>query len=135
MRDIDTDPKLTAVLRALCERERTLQRPGRDTSLADLDALLDAEFRETGASGRSYTRELVLEALERRRDSEGARGSVWDMSEVLCKRLAPQLYLLTYLLRSPGRLTRRSSLWRAHAGAWKMLYHQGTVVCPPSDAT
>ncbi len=121
------------ILHDLTARERLLLAPDSTVSPADLDALLDAHFHETGASGRLYTREATLADLLRRRDA-GA-GTPARMSEVQCDPIATDVHLLTYLLEQPGRLTRRSSLWRRSEAGWKILYHQGTVLGPQSADT
>jgi hypothetical protein len=43
--------------------------------------------------------------------------------------LGPEFYLLTYTLRQPDRLTRRSTIWRrTEDGDWQIVFHQGTPV-------
>lgn len=42
--------------------------------------------------------------------------------------LAPDNFLLTYTLYQGERATRRATLWRRHGAAWKIVYHQGTIV-------
>lgn len=126
----DIDPKLAGILQALSEREAILQHPTADTSSADLEALLDAEFWETGASGRHYDRATVLQALEQHRAGTPDRAAWLHMSELRCLQLAEHVYLLTYLLNHPERPTRRSSIWRRRGGEWRLVYHQGTVLRP-----
>jgi len=38
------------------------------------------------------------------------------------------VWLLTYRLHQPGRVTRRMTLWRREESSWQAVYHQGTVV-------
>jgi hypothetical protein len=45
------------------------------------------------------------------------------------------VYLLTYTLVQPIRLTRRSTLWHQIHGQWKAIYHQGTLVTQSSPVT
>lgn len=124
----ESAPKLTALLRALREREAILQNPGPAVSSADLEALIDPHFRETGASGRHYSRAEVLQELARRSRTGTDPRRQCEMSELHALRLAQDTYLLTYLLHQPDRLTRRSSIWRRSAQAWTLVYHQGTLV-------
>lgn len=129
MPGIDIDPKLTAILQALRERERILQKPAPDTSPADLEALFGPDFWETGASGRHYSRQDALRELARRqRPSRPAAIAAGEMSELRCQKLAENVYLLTYALRQAERITRRASIWRRTETDWQILYHQGTVV-------
>jgi len=85
------------------------------------------DFWETGASGRIYSRQFVLDELERRfaRPQE----DIWETSNFACRRLAQDLYLLTYtLLQNQTRLTRRATIWRKTTTGRKIVYHQGTIV-------
>ena len=118
--------ELTAILRTLRGHKMTLQSA--ETSSADLEALLDGQFSETGASGRHYGRDAALQKLARRSKAEAGAEAPEQMSELRCRQLATDLYLLTYRLRQSGRLTRRASIWRRTGRTWRILYHQGTVV-------
>ncbi len=85
------------------------------------------DFWETGASGRRYSREFVLDELMRR--SGAQHEDVWETSDFFCRKLAADMYLLTYTLLQHGqRLTRRASIWQKTSDDWKVVYHQGTVV-------
>jgi hypothetical protein len=85
------------------------------------------DYRETGASGRRYSREFVLDVLEKRRSAP--KTEVWETSDFYCRKLAENLYLLTYtLLQDNARLTRRATIWQKSSDGWKIVYHQGTVV-------
>jgi hypothetical protein len=54
---------------------------------------------------------------------------VWETRDFYCRKLARDLYLLTYtLLQDSTRLTRRSTIWQKTLEGWKIVYHQGTVV-------
>ena len=108
----DTDE----VLKELAAREPIFHRPEFGTTRADFEAMMAPEFWETGASGRRYSREEVLDALEKRRAIP--HNDVWDTSEFRCQRLADGLYLLTYtLLQDKVRQTRRATIWqRIEAG-------------------
>jgi len=121
--DRDTDE----VLKELTAREPIFHRPEFGTTRADFEAMMDPEFWETGASGRRYSREEVLDALERRHAEP--HKDVWETSEFRCLRLADGLYLLTYrLLQDRVRLTHRGTIWRRTEAGWKIVYHQGTLV-------
>lgn len=85
------------------------------------------DFWETGASGRRYSRQFVLDELERRRDAPHA--DVWEISGFHCRKLSEDVYLLTYtLLQDNSRLTRRATVWRKTKDGWEIVYHQGTIV-------
>lgn len=94
-------------------------------SRTQLEALLDPEFREVGASGRTWTREEIIADLV---DGEG--GGPIEAVEVEAHDVAPDVVLVTFLTDSGGRAARRSSLWRRVGGRWRMLHHQGTLLPP-----
>jgi hypothetical protein len=122
-----TDPELEAILAELSQREPIFHRPERGTTRADLEKMTAEDFWETGASGRRYSREFVLGELERRRKNPPV--DVWKTSDFYCRRLADDMYLLTYtLLQDNARLTRRATIWQKTREGWKVVYHQGTVV-------
>jgi len=122
-----TNAGLAALLEELKSREPIFHRPEFGTTRADFDRMLAADFWEIGASGRRYTREFVLEELERR--YAGSYQDEWETSEFSCRELAENLYLLTYtLLQNKVRKTRRSTIWRRTGEGWKIVFHQGTIV-------
>lgn len=127
-----TVPELGSVLEELRQREPIFHRPELGTSRADFEAMMAPEFWETGASGRRYSREFVLQELEKRHAPGREGADVWETSDFRCQQLAADLYLLTYTLRQTARLTRRATLWRRTDDGWKILYHQGTEVSDPT---
>jgi hypothetical protein len=88
--------------------------------------MMDATFWEVGASGRRYSREYVLDELEKRQANPFEDD--WQTSDFYCVEIAAANYLLTYTLIQSTRVTRRSTIWRRTAEGWKIVYHQGTVV-------
>jgi hypothetical protein len=113
----------------LSAREPIFHRPEFGTGREDFEAMVDPDFFEVGASGRKYSREFVLEALELRDHSAVEHLVVTDFG---CRALSEDTYLVTYLLeQAHARLSRRSTLWRRTAAGWKALYHQGTLISDP----
>lgn len=98
---------------------------------AHFDRLLAPDFWEVGASGKVYDRAFVLDTLEVRQAAP--REEKWQASDFRLEELSPGNFLLTYLLEQPTRLSRRATLWQQTQQGWKMRYHQGTVVLPPSN--
>jgi len=122
-----TKPELAGVLAELTAREPIFHRPEFGTTRADFEHMTVDDFWETGASGRRYSREFVLEELERR--FSAPHEDVWEAKEFQCRELGPDVYLLTYtLLQHQKRLTRRATIWQKTADGWKIVYHQGTIV-------
>lgn len=124
---LTTDPDLADILAELASREPIFHRPEFGTTRSDFERMTADDFWEVGASGRRYSRAYVLAELERRHAAPHA--DVWETRDFHCRRLADDVYLLTYtLLQDNQRLTRRSTIWRRAAEGWKILYHQGTIV-------
>ena len=122
-----TDPALLGVLEELRRREPIFHRPELGTTRADFDSMMASDFWEVGASGRRYSRDSVLEVLERRA-SEGHIDDQLEATDFHCRRLADDVYLLTYTLFQSERKTRRSTIWQRTETGWKIVFHQGTVV-------
>ena len=108
-------------------REPIFHRPEQGTTRADFERMTEPDFWEIGASGTRYSREFVLAELDRRRAAP--REEHWATSEFECRRVARDLYLLTYVLVQEGaRRSRRATLWRRTAEGWKIVFHQGTLM-------
>ncbi|HEX8924240.1 MAG TPA: DUF4440 domain-containing protein [Terriglobales bacterium] len=126
------EPELTTnlsplrILEELKNREPIFHRPEHGTTRADFDRMIAPEFWETGASGRRYRREYVLNVLDQRRSAPPS--DEWQPSDFHCQQLAATVFLLTYTLIQGERETRRSSIWRQVSNDWQIVYHQGTVV-------
>lgn len=124
---LTTDPSLLGVLDELVRREPIFHRPEFGTTRADFEKMTVADFWEVGASGRRYSRDTVLDVLDERHASP--HDDVWETRDFHCRRLAGDVYLLTYsLLQDRVRTTRRSTIWQQTSEGWKIVYHQGTIV-------
>ena len=121
-----TDPALNDVLHELIDREPIFHRPEHGTARADFENMTVLDFWEIGASGRRYSREFVLDELDRRREHPPEHDS-WVTSDFYCRELGPDVYLLTYTLLQGERKTRRATIWQRTASGWKIVFHQGTV--------
>jgi hypothetical protein len=125
--ELMTDPRLHAVLSELVAREPLFHRPEWGVTRRDFEAMIASDFWEIGASGRRYSRDYVLAVLESQRD--GAQpDDTWSADDFHCRKLARDLYLLTYTLYQGDRKTRRTTIWHNTPGGWRALFHQGTVV-------
>jgi hypothetical protein len=86
------------------------------------------EFWEVGASGNVYTKQDVVETLVERYNDPTYQ-DIWKTSNFEITKIAPDNYLITYvLIQDKTRRTRRSTIWRKINGQWKILYHQGTII-------
>ena len=125
-----TDPRLAAVLEDLERREPVFRWPELWTTRRDFENMIDVTFREVGASGKRYSRQIAIDPLVERYSQP--HHDVWETSGFHCEELAPDTYLQTYtLVQGETRVARRASIWcRAHDGL-KSSYHQGTLVDVP----
>lgn len=124
--DLEMDPRLDDVMRALIDREPIFHRPELGTTRRDFEHMTEDDFWEVGASGRRYSREYVLDILEQRYASP--HEDLWEARDFHCRELAPDNYLLTCTLLQGERVTRRATIWGRRGGTWKIVYHQGTLV-------
>jgi hypothetical protein len=121
-----TDPKILDVLNELIQREPIFHRPELGTRRADFEQMTEATFWEVGASGRRYSRQYVLDEMEKRYTNP--EEDTWQTRDFHCLEIAAENYLVTYTLIQGTRITRRSTIWRQTPQGWKIVYHQGTVV-------
>jgi len=91
-----------------------------------LRAFLHPEFREYGASGRTWDRQSIAQAMGGTDERIGA-------TDVAARRLVPDAVLVTYRSDAAGRRALRSSIWVRDAGRWLLLFHQGTLVEADQD--
>ena len=96
------------------------------------ERMMDPGYWEVGASGRRYSRGFIQRMLAEsppvEADPEG-----WRCSEFGLRRLAGEVYLLTYTLEQGARVTQRATIWEKTAEGWRIVYHQGTVVTGADD--
>jgi hypothetical protein len=114
---------LRSVLEELASREPLFHRVELGTSRADFENMTVPDFWEIGASGRCYSRDFVLVELAKRYSAPYE--DVWETSDFACQELAPDLYLLTYvLLQNLSRRTRRTTIWQRTPSGWKAVFHR-----------
>ena len=95
---------------------------------AQLSALLAADFREIGSSGRTFSRAMILEQLQ----AESPLSN-FTLNDFECTLLSDTLALVTYqtVRNTPDAtpiVALRSSLWIFRDDRWQILFHQGTRV-------
>ena len=106
------------------ERELELLEPAVRRSASRLDALLDPDFFEFGASGRRWDRQATIDMLVAASPDQQPIAT----SDVAATRLAEDLIQVIYLSESGPRRAWRSSLWRRSNGQWRVYFHQATVI-------
>ena len=96
-------------------------------SRALMAELLSDDFREFGASGRVFDKEMILATLSAEPD-----GDTYQVQDLEAQQLGPDTCLVTYRI-SPRMVagtqkagSNRSSIWRMEEGVWRILFHQGT---------
>lgn len=114
----ETDEAIEEVLR----NELSLLQPAIRSSPDAVLGLLHEDFREFGASGRTWNRAEIAAALA---EAPGDGAEAEDMRAV---RLARDVVIVTYIARRPDRASLRSSLWVCDAAGWRLFFHQGTLV-------
>lgn len=117
---------LRPVLESLQKLEPLFHLADAGTTRPQFSALMAPHFWEVGASGQRYSREFVLEVLEKRQAAP--RDEAWRTQGFHVTELGADHYLLTYTLVQPDRVTRRATIWRRFENGWQVVYHQGTVV-------
>ena len=122
-----TDPSLQGILEELVRREPIFHHPEFGTTRADFANMTVPDFWEVGASGSRYSREYMLDTLEKRYSAPYTDDL--EASGFHCRRLGPDVYLITYtLIQDKVRKTRRSTIWQQTPDGWKIVFHQGTIV-------
>ena len=106
---------------AALEAEVMLLDPLVRASRAAVEGLLDADFTELGRSGRLWTRDELLAAIQG--FAPTADVTVHDVTGL---RVADGVVLVTYVTERAGERTYRSSLWSRASGGWKILHHQAS---------
>ena len=96
------------------------QRRRGDLPGGTYEAVIHEAFHETGASGRWWTREEMLAALE------GANIARVEIARFELEALADGVVLATYDTGG-DRPARRASIWVLDAGQWRLRFHQGTA--------
>lgn len=118
---------LAAHLEAL---ERALHDPQVRADAARLAALLDADFSEIGSTGNSYGRAAALAEIPAERAAVEIRSDDYRVA-LLAPTVAQVRYRSWYVIEGvQQREVLRSSLWRRHADAWQVVFHQGTPAAP-----
>ena len=111
--------------------EERLLRPDVRRARETLAGLLASEFTEFASDGVAYSKDQVIEALER--EAPYVR-SLTDFRIVV---LAETVVLATYCTNrqnvtlNDSVVSLRSSIWTLRDGRWQLLFHQGTTHAAP----
>jgi hypothetical protein len=127
-----TEPDLLPVIDELRRREPIFHMPAFGATRADYECATALDYWEVGASGRRYSRDFILASLEAVPPIHAVAAG-WQSFDHALRRLGPDTYLFTYVLRQGERLTRRATIWKSTPEGWRVLYHQGTIVSVEED--
>ena len=100
--------------------ERELLRPDVRSDIGKIGVLLHPEFAEIGQSGRFWTRDAMMVALEE------DPGEHVELELLSADRLSENTMLLNYRSLSHAGSALRSSVWLLDRGQWRLRFHQGT---------
>lgn len=129
-----TDADLLPVLEELKRREPIFHTAEFGMSPAEFEKAMAPDYWETGASGRRYSRAFILSELNRQPSIDAAAAG-WQTYDHAVWLLGPDVYLMTYTLGQPERITRRATVWQRTSEGWRILYHQGTIISAEEDDT
>jgi ribonuclease HI len=123
--ELETDPFAAqapeaapeAVVEAL---ERELLSPATRADIGRTGVLLHPEFTEIGSSGRFWTRDSMMTALEEN------PGAAVELEIIGADRVGSDAVLLTYRSKDRTGSALRSSLWVLDGARWRLRFHQGT---------
>ena len=115
--DTGTEPSPEAIVEAL---ERELAIPDARSDIGRTGVLLHPDFMEIGSSGRVWTRDAMMMALEE------DPGHHTELEILGADRIGTSAVLLTYRSYSRSGTVLRSSLWVLDGGRWRLRFHQGT---------
>ena len=124
---LKTDPKVSGIIEELKKREPIFHHPEYGTSREDFEKMTEETFWEVGASGNRYSRDFILDTLEKR--FQNPQEEDLEIKNFHCLEISLNNYLVTYtLIQDKERVTRRSTIWKKKVNDWKIVYHQGTIV-------
>lgn len=115
------------LLNTLMELEKSLHTTSVRRSKEKLNELLHNEFEEFWASGRTYNKCQMIEALTTETHCK-IQATDFELS-MLSKDIAKLEYKTTSILpNNVTRTTLRTSIWKQEQDQWKMIFHQGTAI-------
>jgi ribonuclease HI len=100
--------------------ERELLGPEVRGDIGRTGVLLHPDFMEIGSSGRVWTRDAMMMALEE------DPGEHTELEILGADRIGAEAVLLTYRSYARSGTVLRSSLWVLDNGRWRLRFHQGT---------
>jgi ribonuclease HI len=115
--DAGAEPSPESIVESL---ERELSGPDVRGDIGRTGVLLHPDFMEIGSSGRVWTRDAMMMALEE------DPGRHTELEILGADRIGTSAVLLTYRSYSRSGTVLRSSLWVLDGSKWRLRFHQGT---------
>jgi ribonuclease HI len=115
--DAGAEPSPESIVESL---ERELSGPDVRGDIGRTGVLLHPDFMEIGSSGRVWTRDAMMMALEE------DPGQHTELEILSADRIGTGAVLLTYRSYSRSGTVLRSSLWVLDGSRWRLRFHQGT---------
>ncbi|MBQ8424728.1 MAG: DUF4440 domain-containing protein [Clostridia bacterium] len=123
---------LEEVKKYILSREPIFHHREYTNSREDVENETTEDYFEISASGCYFSRDFVLDYLEKRYKESPIDDMIkdnWQVQDFQIKEIAPELYLVNYTLYGQNRVTKRGEIWKGNINdGLKIMYHQGTVV-------
>jgi hypothetical protein len=106
--------------------EQFLALAGERPTREELERYIADDFVEHGASGRTWTKDAVIEAIQTWPSVER------EIVDFCVRTLSDSVALVTYKSKrhaqhpSVQHTSLRASIWRRNGTSWELLFHQGT---------
>ena len=119
-------PMNSSLKETIVELETSLFRESVRKSEPALNRLLHDAFEEIGASGQTYNKGEIIDALLKE-DFQAIEAEQFELDK-----LANDTVQLTYTAKKVKngvtQTTLRSSLWKKDGDEWRLLFHQGSEI-------
>lgn len=117
----DVDGQLgTGAVDAILALEFAMWSPGTRGDRSWMDRHLTGDFSDFGYSGRSYTRDDIV-------DQPVGPVNV-SLHDLAVRPVGRDAALVTYRSEESRGWANRSSVWRREGGTWRLTFHQGTPI-------
>lgn len=119
--DVDASTQQLSAEETVLALERELLKPDVRADIGRIGVLLHPDFAEIRSSGRFWTRDAMMMALEE------DPGEPTELELLSADRLSENTILLNYRSFAHTGSALRSSVWMLDRGQWRLRFHQGTV--------
>jgi len=127
---------MTDFLYEFKRREPVFQHPEFGITQQAFEKLTDKNFYGVDGYGRRYSRKQAITTALAMYADPNYRGiyswpaGTWEVGKFEWHAIAPNKYIVTYILHTRNQTTRRTSLWRVVASDWTIMFHQATPIQP-----